>query len=133
MAAREIIASGEVSERQELLDGRCVVELDGGAGELAITCSLSWRLGRDGDVPVEEGALTIEGERGEVSAVLAGAPPERGVVRTNADTGTTFVRAGFEVEAAEGGVAAPGDAIECELEIGVDEWRGRVVVVRSGS
>ena len=45
-------AEGEVSEREELLDGRLQLVLDGETADgLAVSFSLVWLLGREGATP----------------------------------------------------------------------------------
>src|SRR5690606_1921095 len=55
-------ASGEVSERNELLSGAFQVVLDGvasldvaGGGTWTCAASVAWQLGREGEVPLAEG------------------------------------------------------------------------------
>ena len=79
-------ASGEVSDREELLNGRMQVVLDGEAAGRPLSCALSWSLGRAGEVPVEEADLTFETDEGELNALLS-ADLGGGVVRVDPDTG----------------------------------------------
>lgn len=122
--------SGEVIEREELLDGRCQVVLDGeaepgddpDAGSVAFAVSLVWLLGREGEVELSEGyATVVDAERGELNASLAA-----GSVIAGDETGAAQVRASFVVDALDGTLAAEGDGVACDLEVGVEEWSGEL-------
>ena len=118
---------GEVSEQEELLDGRFQVVLEGeadGDGELEVTCTLVWLLGRAGAVPLSEGFLTVVvAELGELNASLeAGSVSERG------ETGAAVVRARFLVDAVDGELAHVGDGVRAELEVGVEAWSGELAL-----
>lgn len=120
---------GEVTEREELLDGRFQVVLEGeadGVAGLEVTCTLVWLLGREGAVPLSEGFLTVvEAERGELNASLeAGSVSERG------ETGAAVVRARFLVDAVDGALAVVGDGVRAELEVGVEGWSGELLLGR---
>ncbi len=116
---------GEVSEREELLDGRFQVVLDGeaeGAAGIEVSCTLVWLLGRGGEVPLSEGYVTVvDAERGELNASL-----EVGSVIAGDETGAAQVRASFAVDAVEGALAAEGSRVACDLEVGVEEWSGEL-------
>ncbi len=118
---------GEVSEREELLDGRFQVALDGeaeGVEGLEVTCTLVWLLGREGEVAISEGYLTVAAaERGELNASL-----DSGSVSASAETGAAAVRARFLVDAVDGELAVVGDRVECELEVGLEAWSGELVL-----
>ena len=118
-------AEGEVSEREELLDGRLQLVLDGETGDgLAVSFSLVWLLGREGATPLAEGFATLADAGGELNASLAS-----GEVEAAAETGEASVRARFAVDAAEGGaraLAAPGAILACGLEVGAESWRGEL-------
>ncbi len=115
-------AAGEVSEREELLDGRSQVVLDGDADGLAVTLTLVWLIGREGEVPLTEGYLTlVDPDGGEANASL-----EAGGVSQSAETGAASVRATFVVDAVDGALAVPGDRASCELEIGAESWSGEL-------
>ena len=117
-------ATGEVIEREELLDGRSQVVLDGAGAAGGVTASLTlvWLLGREGEVPLVEGYITVSAaDGGELNASL-----ERGTAEVSAETGAAIVRATFVVDAVEGGLAEPGARIVCELEVGAEEWRGEL-------
>ena len=113
---------GDVSEREELLDGRFHVVLEGRAGVLAVTCTLVWLLGREGNVPLSEGYLTMEASaNGELNASL-----ETGRLSDTAETGAVVVFARFIVDAMDGELAVLGDFLECELEVGLETWSGEI-------
>ena len=118
-------AEGEVSEREELLDGRLQLVLDGETADgLAVSFSLVWLLGREGATPLAEGFATLAGASSELNASLAS-----GEVEAAAETGEASVRARFAVDAAEGGasaLAAPGAILACGLEVGAESWRGEL-------
>ncbi len=119
-------AEGEVSEREELLDGRLQLVLDGETADgLAVSFSLVWLLGREGATPLAEGFATLAGAGGgELNASLAS-----GEVEAAVETGEASVRARFAVDAAEGGaraLAAPGAILACGLDVGAESWRGEL-------
>ena len=118
---------GEVSEREELLDGRFQVVLDGeadGVAGLEVTCTLVWLLGREGEVALSEGYLTVvDAERGELNASL-----EAGAVSAMPETGAAAVRARFVVDGVDGELAVVGDRVACELEVGAEGWGGELVL-----
>ena len=117
--------AGEVSEREELLDGRFQVALDGEAGDapgIDVSWTLVWLLGREGEVELSEGYVTlVDAERGELNASLAA-----GSVIAGDETGAAQVRASFVVDALDGTLAAEGDRVACDLEVGVEEWSGEL-------
>ena len=128
---------GEVIEREELLDGRCQVVLDGeadadeaDAGGVAFAVSLVWLLGREGEVPLAEGYVTVAGDAAELNASL-----DAGNVETSDETGAAAVRARFVVDAAEGdldgfpqlrGDPASGARVTCDIEVGTESWSGEL-------
>lgn len=116
---------GEVSEREELLDGRFQVVLDGETEAppgIEVSWTLVWLLGREGEVPLSEGYVTVaDAERGELNASL-----EAGSVLAGDETGAAQVRASFVVDGVDGTLAAEGDRVSCELEVGVEEWAGEL-------
>ena len=130
--------SGEVIEREELLDGRCQVVLDGeadsadeaDAGGVAFAVSLVWLLGREGEVPLAEGYVTVADDAAELNASL-----DTGNVETSDETGAAAVRARFVVDAAEGdlggfpqlrGDPASGARVTCDIEVGTESWSGEL-------
>ena len=125
--------SGEVIEREELLDGRCQVVLDGEseAGDgVVFAVSLVWLLGREGEIPLAEGYVTVADDAGELNASL-----DTGAVEASDETGAAAVRARFVVDAAEGdlggfpqlrGDPAGGARVTCEIEVGTEAWSGEL-------
>ena len=130
--------SGEVIEREELLDGRCQVVLDGeadsvdeaDAGGVAFAVSLVWLLGREGEVPLAEGYVTVADDAAELNASL-----DAGNVETSDETGAAAVRARFVVDAAEGdldgfpqllGDPASVARVTCDIEVGTESWSGEL-------
>lgn len=115
-------ASGGVSEREELLDGRLQVALDGETADgLAVSLTLVWLIGREGGAPLDEGYLTVADGAGELNASL-----ESGETGSGDDSGATAVRARFAVDDAEGALAPLGSPVECELEVGAESWSGEL-------
>ena len=115
---------GEVSEREELLDGRFQVVLDGEAAApgVEVSCTLVWLLGREGEVELSEGYVTVvDAETGELNASL-----DSGSVLAGDETGAAQVRATFAVDAVDGAIAAEGDRVSCDLEVGVEAWAGEL-------
>jgi hypothetical protein len=120
-------AAGEVSDRSEKLDGDLSLTLDGAvdpsegapASQAGWWCtiSLSWTLGREGMVTLNEGDLSLQevSAAAEISAIL-----ESGDVATDPDTGRATVQASFMIE---GGPLA-GRLLGATLDIGVEEWHG---------
>ena len=129
MTAERLLAEGDVEEREELLDGRVQVALGGAAGETVVACTLVWRLGRTGDVPLEEGFLTLEGADGgsEVNASL-----DDGSVAEQPETGAATVRATFVVDAASGGRVREGARLRGEFEVGSERWTAALVIELEG-
>lgn len=129
--------SGEVIEREELLDGRCQVVLDGesdgtddGAAGVVFAVSLVWLLGREGAIPLSEGYVTVADDAGELNASL-----DAGSVEASEETGAAAVRARFAVDAAEGdltgfaqlsGDAVGGARVTCDIEVGTESWSGEL-------
>ncbi len=132
---------GEVSERAELLNGALQLSIEGvvaagsaatdrvGTDEAApweLSASLSWRLGRDGDVPLSEGDLTLEGRDGEFFETLT-----EGVAAVDPDSGAATVRATFMIDGVEGdrlldlGLRADS-AVAAEFAIDAERWSGEL-------
>lgn len=121
------LATGEVTERAELLNGFLQLSLDGeavqGDGRWQCASSLAWQLGRAGEVALKEGDLSLEDGDRELFAVL-----EHGTAEPDVDTGSAVVHATFTVDGARGDWAVPGDRVSCELRIEVESWRGEIRV-----
>ena len=119
--------SGEVSEREDLLDGRVRVEIEGGdagtggAEGWTLTASFGWRRGRDGEVALDEGDLTLACGAREVYASIDG-----GTARPDPETAAVHVRARFVVDGSTGGWLRPGARLSGEFAIRAVEWEGDV-------
>ena len=137
MTSTTWLVSGEVIEREELLDGRCQVVLDGesdgsgdGAAGVVFAVSLVWLLGREGAIPLSEGYVTVADDAGELNASL-----DTGAVEASEETGAAAVRARFVVDAAEGDLAGfaqlprdpvGGARVTCDIEVGAEAWSGEL-------
>lgn len=118
--------AGEVSDRQERLNGDLLLELDGfvdaGDEEWAVTLNLAWVIGREGEIALSEGDLSVLSEDGdEVNARL-----QRGAAAMDADTGAARVQAAFIVDVADSPWATEGDVLTCVVEVSGDEWVGEL-------
>ncbi len=145
---------GEVSERTELLNGTLQLSIEGvvaagsavagsaatdgvateNAAPWELSASFAWRLGRDGDVPLSEGDLTLESSDGELFATLG-----EGVATVDPDTGAASLRATFIVDGVQGERLAdlglrPNSAVTAELTVDAERWSGelRLPPARSG-
>jgi len=129
VAATQRRMQGEVSEREDLLDGRVRVDLDGDAEGWTVTASFGWRRGPGGEVNLEEGELTLSAGAAELYAsldVAGDGAGEGGTVQADAETGGAEVRANFIVEGTAGDWPEPVDRLVCTLEIGREEWSGEL-------
>ena len=122
---RSGVASGEVSERGELLDGSLQLALEGSCElateEWVVSITLAWPLAQAGDVPLAEGDLTLDARDRSLFAVL-----DEGSATTD-DTGAAHVTARFVVDGVEG-AALDAASIECILEVDVEQWRGELAL-----
>ncbi len=132
---------GEVSERTELLNGTLQLSIEGevaadgavtdsavadSAASWELSASFAWRLARDGDVPLSEGDLSLEGHDGELFATL-----DAGVATVDPDSGAATVRATFIIDGVEGERLAtlglrPDGAVSAELTVEAERWRGEL-------
>ncbi len=126
-SARSGDASGEVSERGELLDGSLQLALEGSCEladeEWVVSMTLAWPLAEEGDVPLAEGDLTLDAVDHSLFAVL-----EEGTATSDHETGAAQVTARFVVDGSDGadaGDGSPPGVVECSLEVDVGEWRGK--------
>lgn len=124
MAAQRWRVAGEVSEREDLLDGRVRLSLEGEAGSLALSAAFGWRRGRAGVSALEPGDcfLSLEDAAGDELHAAA----ESGSVSIDPDTAAATVRARFVVEEASGGLAEPGQRLEMECAVGAEAWSGEL-------
>lgn len=112
-------AAGEVTDREDLLDGRVRLEVAGNAGDAVIEAGFAWRRGRDSiALEAADSYLTVlEGDR-ELHATALG-----GTVTEEPDTAAARVHAQFIVEDAVG-LGATDMPIAAILLIGPEEWSG---------
>lgn len=135
-AGEVLRGAGEVSERTELLNGTLQLSIEGavgadsaardGAAPWELSASFAWKLGRDGDVPLSEGDLTLEGRDGELFATLG-----EGVAAVDPDSGAATVRATFVVDGVEGerlGALGlrPDSSVSAELTVEAERWSGEL-------
>lgn len=125
MAAEVRRMHGEVSEREDLLDGRVRVDLEGEAEGWIVTASFGWRRGREGAVALDEGELTLTADGAELYASIDGGG-DGGAVEADAETGAAELRANFVVEGTDGDWPAPVDRLVCTLAIGTEQWSGEL-------
>lgn len=122
---------GEVTERSELLDGSLQVTLDGeasdGARRWTCTASLTWTLGRSGEVELEEGDLALEPAEGEEAEDALFAVVAEGLAQPDPDTGAASVTVRFAVDDARGEWAGV-EQCAAEFRVGVEDWTGQVRV-----
>jgi hypothetical protein len=115
--------AGEITERAELLNGAIQLSLDGESdgseGNWSIELALSWRLGRPGAVPLDEGDFTLESGEREVIAIL-----DSGSAELDGDTGDVEVDAVFTVEGATGVDVELDTPVRARLSIGAERWSG---------
>ncbi len=125
---------GEVSERQELLDGTVQLSLEGEASGLFLAASFAWRLAGDGETELIEGDLTLEDRSvpdgtHELYALL-----HVGTCEIDHDTGAARIEGSYLVDGLVGdwlmlGAAGrEGGRLPCRFEIGASEWQGELNV-----
>jgi hypothetical protein len=120
-------ASGEVTEREDLLDGRVRVALQGTAGPWQLDAVIGWRRGRTDAIEVEpeDTYLTLFGDGGEFNAAAVG-----GTVTVDPDTAAADVEAALTLERGAGSAERPArdrtGAIEVALNVGLEAWSGTV-------
>lgn len=114
---------GEVSEREDLLDGRVRVDLDGEAGGWQVAAAFAWRRGRGAESELDRADsffTAVDGERELHASVRSGS------VEVDPDTGVATVRAVLVVDEAEGGLAAAGDRLAVRCAVGAKTWSGEL-------
>ena len=119
---------GELSEREDLLDGRVLVQLEGDADGWAVAASFGWQRGREGTVELDaaESALSIiDGARELHSSV------ESGTVTVDDDSGGAHVRARLRVDEVRGDLAAAGDWLSIDCTIDGERWSGELSLDRA--
>lgn len=112
-------ATGEVTDREDLLDGRVRIEVSGTAGDAVIEAGFAWRRGRDSiALEAADSYLTVVEGDSELHATALG-----GTVSDEPETAATHVRAQFIVEDAVG-LGATQMPIAALVVIGPEEWTG---------
>jgi hypothetical protein len=119
MADQVWTARGEVTDREDLLDGRVRVELAGEAGAAAIEAGFGWRRARESIAlePADSYLTVIEGAHEFHASVLAG------TVSADAETGATRIEAQFIIEDSVG-LGATQMPIAATVLVGPEEWSG---------
>ncbi len=113
------MAQGEVTEREDLLDGRVRLELAGSGGDATIEAGFAWRRGRASvALEVADSYLTvIEGDSELHATALSG------TVAEEPETGAARIRAQFIVDDAVG-LGATLMPIAATLLVSPEEWSG---------
>lgn len=111
--------TGEVTDREDLLDGRVRLEVTGTAGDAVIEAGFAWRRGRDSiALEAADSYLTVLEGDSELHAMALG-----GTVTEEPDTAAARIHAQFIVEDAVG-LGATDMPIAATLLIGPEEWSG---------
>ena len=112
-------ARGEVTDREDLLDGRVRVELAGEAGEATIEVGFGWRRARESiALEAADSYLTVvEGDTELHATALAGS------VSTDPETAITRIEAQFIVEDAVG-LGATLMPIAAVVLVSPEGWSG---------
>ena len=124
---------GEVSERQELLDGTVQLSLEVEASGLFLAATFAWQLARD-DVELLEGDLTLEDRTVSDGTHELYALLHAGTCAIDPDTGEARIEGTYLVDGLVGdwlmlGAAGrEGGRLPCRFAIGVSEWQGEINV-----
>jgi len=115
----ELTAAGEVTEREDLLDARVRVALEGEAGAWSVDAVFGWRRGRSGSISIEpqDSYLTLASDTEELNASALD-----GTVEVDPDTALARVEARLLIE--DGPLT--GSRFAVELTIGVESWSGTI-------
>ncbi len=116
-------AHGEVTEREDLLDGRVRVELAGEAAGWLVEAAFGWRRGRAGETQLDAAdcfLTLVDGDR-ELHASV-----ESGTVAVDPETGAADVEVRFAVDEVKGGFAMPGRRLTGTFTVGVEAWSGEI-------
>ena len=116
-------AHGEVTDREDLLDGRVRVELAGEAAGWLVEAAFGWRRGRAGETQLDAAdcfLTLIDGDR-ELHASV-----EAGTVAVDPETGAADVEVRFVVEEVGGGFAIPDRRLTGSFTLGVEAWSGEI-------
>jgi len=121
----QLTAAGEVTEREDLLDARVRVALEGEAGPWAVDGVFGWRRGRSGAIEIEpqDSYLTLASDDAEVNAIALD-----GTVDVDPDTALARIEARLLIE---DGPSA-GARLAAELAIGVEGWSGTIRLEPAG-
>ncbi len=112
-------ATGEVTEREDLLDGRVRIELAGTAGNAVIEAGFAWRRGRHSiALEAADSYLTVVDGDSELHAMALG-----GTVTEEPETGAASIRAQFIIEDSVG-LGATLMPIAATVLISPEEWSG---------
>lgn len=112
-------ATGEVTDREDLLDGRVRIELAGTAGEAIIEAGFAWRRGRNSiALDAADSYLTVVDGDSELHATALG-----GTVSEEPETGAASIRAQFIIEDSVG-LGATLMPIAATVLISPEEWSG---------
>ncbi len=124
---------GEVSERQELLNGTVQLSLEGEASGLFLAATFAWQLARD-DVELLEGDLTLEDRTVSDGTHELYALLHAGTCVIDPDTGEARIEGTYLVDGLVGdwlmlGAAGrEGGRLPCRFVIGASEWQGEINV-----
>ena len=124
--------SGEVVERQELLDGTVHLVLEGASGRLRLSATFSWRLAGEGELDLGEGDLALEdaSEPGAVHELYA--LLESGTLTVDPESGDLRIECLYLVDGVVGewdvlgGSGRESGRLPCRFEVAAAEWRGEV-------
>jgi hypothetical protein len=123
---------GEISEREDLLDGRVRIDLDGRAGGerggggddgggWVVAASFGWQRGRAGSVELDEGELALLDGDHELFASLV-----TGTAESDEETGAARISARFLIDDSAGDWPQPVARIACTLDAGSEQWSGEL-------
>ncbi len=116
-------AHGEVTEREDLLDGRVRVELAGEAAGWLVEAAFGWRRGRAGETQLDAAdcfLTLIDGDR-ELHASV-----EAGTIAVDPETGAADVEVSFAVDEVKGGFAIPDRRLTGAFTVGIESWSGEI-------
>lgn len=121
MTEQTWVGEGEVTDREDLLDGRVRVELAGTAGSALIEAGFAWRRGRDSiALEAADSYLTVLDGDSELHAMALG-----GTVTEEPETGAARIRAQFIIEDSVG-LGATLMPIAAIVLVGPEEWSGEL-------
>jgi hypothetical protein len=114
-----LTAAGEVTEREDLLDARVRLALEGEAGAWSLDAVFGWRRGRSGAIEIEpqDSYVTLASDDEELNAIALS-----GTVNVDPDTALARIDARLLIE---DGPAAGGH-LAVELAVGIETWTGTI-------